>query len=68
YLSKIICLFRYKIKCAYPAALSAIDSLMAEEFIVHTDYIGETFTPLLNDVKALSVMVISTTRTPINVS
>ncbi|MDF5715487.1 MAG: type I-D CRISPR-associated protein Cas7/Csc2 [Rhizonema sp. NSF051] len=35
------------------AALSAIDSLMAEEFIVHTDYIGETFTPLLNDVKAL---------------
>ncbi|MDF5726421.1 MAG: type I-D CRISPR-associated protein Cas7/Csc2 [Rhizonema sp. PD37] len=35
------------------AALSAINSLMAEEFIVHTDYIGETFTPLLNDVKAL---------------
>ncbi len=35
------------------AAVSAIDSLMAEEFIVHTDYIGATFTPLLNDVKAL---------------
>ena len=35
------------------AALSAIDSLMTEEFIVHTDYIGETFTPLLNNVKAL---------------
>lgn len=36
------------------AAKNAIMSLMSSEFIVHTDYIGEAFVPLLNEVKALT--------------
>jgi CRISPR-associated protein Csc2 len=36
------------------AAKNTIASLMAEEFIVHTDFIGETFNPLLSEVKALT--------------
>jgi CRISPR-associated protein Csc2 len=36
------------------AAKRAIESLMSEEFIVHTDFIGETFTSLLNEVKTLT--------------
>ena len=36
------------------AATSAITNLMAEEFIVHTDFVGEQFIPLLNEVKALT--------------
>ncbi|HEY9663932.1 MAG TPA: type I-D CRISPR-associated protein Cas7/Csc2 [Allocoleopsis sp.] len=36
------------------AARSTIKSLMSQEFIVHTDFIGEAFTPLLNEVKALT--------------
>ncbi|MBD2196822.1 MULTISPECIES: type I-D CRISPR-associated protein Cas7/Csc2 [Calothrix] len=36
------------------AAKSAIEELMADEFIVHTDFIGETFVPLLSEVKALT--------------
>ncbi|MGL5062763.1 MAG: type I-D CRISPR-associated protein Cas7/Csc2 [Microcoleus sp.] len=34
------------------AATSAIEMLMNEEFIVHTDLIGDRFTSLLNEVKA----------------
>jgi CRISPR-associated protein Csc2 len=36
------------------AAKSTIEALMSEEFIVHTDFIGDTFIPLLNEVKALT--------------
>lgn len=36
------------------AARSTIESLMSQEFIVHTDFIGEAFTPLLNEAKALT--------------
>lgn len=36
------------------AAKSAIELLMSEEFIVHTDFIGEGFVPLSNEVKALT--------------
>ncbi len=35
------------------AATKTIAALMAEEFIVHTDFIGESFTPLLQEVKAI---------------
>ncbi len=35
------------------AATSAIKALMADEFIVHTDLIGDDFTPLLDEVKKL---------------
>ncbi|GAX36493.1 type I-D CRISPR-associated protein Cas7/Csc2 [Nodularia sp. NIES-3585] len=35
------------------AAKSAIEALMADEFIVHTDFIGDAFSPLLNEVKKL---------------
>lgn len=36
------------------AAGATIQSLLAEEFIVHTDLIGEQFSPLLAEVKALT--------------
>ena len=36
------------------AATSTIQMLMTEEFIVHTDFIGDEFTPLLTEVKALT--------------
>ncbi len=36
------------------AAKSAIELLMSEEFIVHTDFIGEGFVALSNEVKALT--------------
>jgi CRISPR-associated protein Csc2 len=36
------------------AAKTAIEALMADEFIVHTDFIGETFAPLLNEIKTLT--------------
>lgn len=36
------------------AAKSTIKALMSEEFVVHTDFIGDAFTPLLNEVKALT--------------
>ena len=36
------------------AATTAIASLMAEEFIVHTDFVGDRFTSLLNEIKALT--------------
>jgi CRISPR-associated protein Csc2 len=36
------------------AAKSAIESLMSEEYIVHTDFIGEAFTPVLDEVKTLT--------------
>lgn len=36
------------------AATQAIETLMSEEFIVHTDFIGENFTPLLQEIKALT--------------
>ncbi|MBF2005711.1 MAG: type I-D CRISPR-associated protein Cas7/Csc2 [Chlorogloeopsis fritschii C42_A2020_084] len=36
------------------AAKSAVEVLMADEFIVHTDFIGDAFTPLLNEVKTLT--------------
>jgi CRISPR-associated protein Csc2 len=36
------------------AAKSAIEELMTEEFIVHTDFIGEAFVPLLSEIKALT--------------
>jgi CRISPR-associated protein Csc2 len=36
------------------AAKTTIESLMSEEFIVHTDFIGDTFAPLLSEVKALT--------------
>jgi CRISPR-associated protein Csc2 len=35
------------------AAKTAIANLMASEYIVHTDLIGETFEPLLTEVKSL---------------
>lgn len=35
-------------------AINAIQALMEDEFIVHTDFIGEQFTPLLEEVKALT--------------
>ncbi len=35
-------------------ATEAIQALMAEEFIVHSDFIGENFKPLLAEVKALT--------------
>jgi CRISPR-associated protein Csc2 len=34
------------------AANAAIEMLMNEEFIVHTDFLGDRFTPLLNEIKA----------------
>lgn len=36
------------------AAQTAIASLMSEEFIVHTDFIGDIFEPVLNEVKTLT--------------
>ncbi|NJM61146.1 MAG: type I-D CRISPR-associated protein Cas7/Csc2 [Oscillatoriales cyanobacterium RU_3_3] len=36
------------------AATSAIQMLMSEEFIVHTDFIGSQFAPLLDEVKTLT--------------
>jgi CRISPR-associated protein Csc2 len=36
------------------AAKRAITALMSEEFIVHTDFIGDSFTALLSEVKALT--------------
>jgi CRISPR-associated protein Csc2 len=36
------------------AATTTIQTLMAEEFIVHTDFIGTEFAPLLTEVKALT--------------
>jgi CRISPR-associated protein Csc2 len=36
------------------AAKTTIEALMSEEFIVHTDFIGDTFAPLLTEVKALT--------------
>ena len=39
---------------AIAAATSAIETLLSEEFIVHTDFIGERFTSLLNEVKSLT--------------
>jgi CRISPR-associated protein Csc2 len=35
------------------AATTTIQALMEEEFIVHTDFIGDRFTPVLNEVKTL---------------
>jgi CRISPR-associated protein Csc2 len=36
------------------AATTVIETLMSEEFIVHTDFVGAQFTSLLNEVKALT--------------
>lgn len=36
------------------AATTAIARLMSEEFIVHTDFVGDRFTSLLNEIKALT--------------
>ncbi|MEH2126519.1 type I-D CRISPR-associated protein Cas7/Csc2 [Nostoc sp.] len=36
------------------AAKNAIEALMAEEFIVHTDFIGDAFVSLINEVKTLT--------------
>ena len=36
------------------AAKEAIASLMSEEFIVHTDFIGDAFTPVISEVKNLT--------------
>ncbi|MGF1938422.1 MAG: type I-D CRISPR-associated protein Cas7/Csc2 [Nostoc sp. ChiQUE02] len=36
------------------AAKNAIEALMADEFIVHTDFIGDAFTSLINEVKTLT--------------
>ena len=36
------------------SAKSAIESLMNDEFIVHTDFIGDAFIPLINEVKSLT--------------
>ncbi|MBW4454190.1 MAG: type I-D CRISPR-associated protein Cas7/Csc2 [Nostoc indistinguendum CM1-VF10] len=36
------------------AAKNAIEALMADEFIVHTDFIGDTFVSLINEVKTLT--------------
>jgi CRISPR-associated protein Csc2 len=35
-------------------ATEAIQALMSDEFIVHTDYIGKNFQPVLTEVKALT--------------
>jgi CRISPR-associated protein Csc2 len=35
------------------AATTAIEQLMNQEFVVHTDFIGSDFQPLLNEVKTL---------------
>ncbi|MFM7370559.1 MAG: type I-D CRISPR-associated protein Cas7/Csc2, partial [Sphaerospermopsis kisseleviana] len=35
-------------------AKNAIENLMADEFIVHTDFIGDAFLPLFNEVKNLT--------------
>ncbi|MBN3888628.1 MAG: type I-D CRISPR-associated protein Cas7/Csc2 [Nostoc sp. JL31] len=37
------------------AAKNAIEALMADEFIVHTDLIGDAFISLINEVKTLTV-------------
>ncbi|MBN3948285.1 MAG: type I-D CRISPR-associated protein Cas7/Csc2 [Nostoc sp.] len=36
------------------AAKNAIEALMADEFIVHTDFIGDAFVSIINEVKALT--------------
>lgn len=36
------------------AAKSAIEALMADEFIVHSDFIGDAFSPLLQELKNLT--------------
>ncbi|MGB3206004.1 MAG: type I-D CRISPR-associated protein Cas7/Csc2 [Crinalium sp.] len=36
------------------AATTAIEELMTEEFIVHTDFVGDRFSPLLNEIKSLT--------------
>ena len=36
------------------AAKSAIEALMADEFIVHTDFIGDAFVPVIQEVKSLT--------------
>lgn len=36
------------------AACEAIASLLSEEFIVHTDFVGDSFDPILSEVKALT--------------
>jgi CRISPR-associated protein Csc2 len=36
------------------AAKLAIEQLMAEEFVVHTDLIGDAFKSLMDEVKALT--------------
>lgn len=36
------------------AATRAINELMSQECIVHTDFIGDSFQPLLNEVKAIT--------------
>lgn len=36
------------------AAKTTIEALMREEFIVHSDFIGDTFKPLLDEVKTLT--------------
>ncbi|MDZ7953555.1 type I-D CRISPR-associated protein Cas7/Csc2 [Nostoc sp. DedQUE09] len=36
------------------AAKNAIEALMADEFIVHTDFIGDSFVSLINEVKTLT--------------
>ncbi|MBD2605114.1 type I-D CRISPR-associated protein Cas7/Csc2 [Scytonema hofmannii FACHB-248] len=36
------------------AAKNAIEALMSDEFIVHTDFIGDAFTSLINEVKSLT--------------
>ncbi|MBN4002818.1 type I-D CRISPR-associated protein Cas7/Csc2 [Nostoc sp. LPT] len=36
------------------AAKNAIEALMADEFIVHTDFVGDTFVSLINEVKTLT--------------
>ncbi len=36
------------------AATKAINELMTQEYVTHTDYIGENFTPLLDEVKLIT--------------
>ncbi|MEH2306842.1 type I-D CRISPR-associated protein Cas7/Csc2 [Nostoc sp.] len=36
------------------AAKNAIEALMADEFIVHTDFVGDAFVSLINEVKTLT--------------
>jgi CRISPR-associated protein Csc2 len=36
------------------AGTKAITELMSQEFIAHTDYIGDSFSPLLNEVKTIT--------------